>query len=658
MYKNLFLISIFLLTFTSFSQDNKVNKLKQSLTNYYKNKGVFVNQKDTIYINVLKELSAAYLLKNNDSSDYFIEEAIHITKVLNLKRKEVNLHKSFGVSLLKRGEYSKAILFFDNGLAALKRLKKSNETSMLYYLKAQCYLMIDKLPQSFLFSNKALLDCQKNNDVYGIADAYNILAVIYSKQGKDDLVLDCYTKGLSVLKEKSTIEAKRAREFLEFNLGVYYLEQKKHNKALKIFLKFYDNPFKESNLQKGKTAKVIGETYYKLSKYEKAEMFYNIAINIHLEANKKSELADAYIGLGEAIFPLKKHKEAIYFTEKGLQISIQIGELSSVKLAYKNLAHFYATQKKYKEAYLNYHSFKTISDSIFNREINNEITDIQHQYDLKKQEENFRVKQVHKDEISAKDNKNKSLLLLALLFFCLLLSTIVFGVYKSLKESKKQQLINEQSIQIKDVLIRETHHRVKNNLQIIIGLFGIQSQQLQDENTLKIINDGQRRVEAMSLIHEGLYHAEDISRIEIKKYLNDLVNHLSQIFIGDSNNIIVHLEVDQIYFDIDTTVPLGLMINELLSNSFKYGFKKQQKGNIYIKIEKINDINYSLEVSNDGDPLYKNFDIHKTESFGLKLVHLLSRQLRGAFSNQSNSQKTIFNVQFKDLRAFNNLLKK
>lgn len=638
--------------------DNNIKKIKQSLTRYYEKKETGLYEKDSTYLIVLKELREAFHLKNKDSSDYYLQEEIYLAKDLGLKKKEAYLHKYFGMNLMSRGEYSRAILSFDKALELQENLSYSNEMTLLYYSKAKSYLMLNNLTKSFLFINKVLLDYQKEKNEYGLANAYNILAILYSKQEKNDLVLESYNKGLLSIKDNPSNKAHKIREFLEFNLGVYHLGQEKYKKALKIFLTFYDNPIKESNLQKGKTAKVIGETYYKLLEYDKAEKFHNIAINIHIKAGKKEELADAYIGIGEIYFAQKKNQKAINFTKEGLVISNKVGELSTIKIAYKNLAKFYASQKKYKEAYLNHYEFKKISDSIFNHEINDEVNDLQHQYDLERQEESFRIKQVHKDEINSKEDKNQTLLFSILLFFIILLCFIVIGVYRTLKKSKRQQIIIENSVRIKDVLLREIHHRVKNNLQIIIGLFGIQSQQLQDENTLKIINDGQRRVQAMSLIHEGLYRAEDISNIEIKKYLKELVNHLSQVFIGDDNNITVHIEADQIYFDIDTTVPLGLIINELLSNSFKYGFSKQQVGNIYIKIERKNKIDYSLEVSNDGIPLAENFNIHRTNSFGLKLVHLLSKQLRGAFFNKSTPKKTIFNVQFKDLCTFNNLSKK
>ena len=659
MRKTLILIYLSLFTFQIYGQNNnKIKKLEHSLFDYYKKKEHSFYEKDSVYLEILIELSDTYYIKNKDSADLYMQEAIYLSKALNLIGKEADIHKFIGLKLMDKGQYLSAILSLDKALELQQKLNYPKEITLLNYKKALSYLMVDNLPNSLLFINKALLGYQKEKDEYGLAKTYNILAVLYSKQGKNKLVLDSYNKGLLVLKDNISVEAHSAREFLEFNLGVYHLGQEKYEKALKIFLAFYDHSFKESKLQKGKTAKVIGESYQKLLQYEKAEEFYNIAIAIHIKAEKKSELADAYIGVGETYFAQKKYEKAIHFTKKGLRISNEIGELSSIKIAYKNLAQFYASEKKYKEAYLNYYDYKTISDSIFNSEINNEIIDVQHQYELERQEENFRLKQTHKDEINAKDDRITTQLLLALIICCLLLCFMVVGVYRSLKKSKQQQLIIENSIRIKDVLIRETHHRVKNNLQIIIGLFGIQSQQMQDKNTLKIINDGQRRVQAMSLIHEGLYQAADISNIEIKKYLNELVNHLSQVFIGDDDYITVHVDVHQIYFDIDTTVPLGLIINELLSNSFKYGFNKKQKGNIYIKIVKLSKVNYSLEVSNDGDPLAEGFDMHKTNSFGLKLVHLLSRQLRGTFFNHSTSQKTIFNVQFKDLRTFNNLSKK
>ena len=211
----------------------------------------------------------------------------------------------------------------------------------------------------------------------------------------------------------------------------------------------------------------------------------------------------------------------------------------------------------------------------------------------------------------------------------------------------------EQSLLEKETLLREIHHRVKNNLQIISSLLNIQSDNVTDPTVLSSIKEGQSRVQAMSLIHQNLYQSEHLSNVDIENYLKELVVYLSEMFAGQNKDIEIVVDANKIEFDIDTAIPLGLIVNELVSNAYKYAFDNQQKGKVQIGIKAINDTDYELNVKDDGKGLPDDFDPTKSKSLGLKLVKILSKQLRGKFKS-SSSNGAVFVVTFKDLRAYQN----
>ncbi|RYG46138.1 MAG: sensor histidine kinase [Chitinophagaceae bacterium] len=134
--------------------------------------------------------------------------------------------------------------------------------------------------------------------------------------------------------------------------------------------------------------------------------------------------------------------------------------------------------------------------------------------------------------------------------------------------------------------------------------------------------------------------------------MRELVAYLSTMFRGDSNLVAVDIQTHGIRFDIDTAIPLGLIVNELISNAYKYAFDANEKGRINISIEAKGETDYELIISNDGKPLPANFDTKNTSSLGLKLVAMLSRQLRGKFSSTSQNNLTCFSVTFKDVKAW------
>ena len=158
----------------------------------------------------------------------------------------------------------------------------------------------------------------------------------------------------------------------------------------------------------------------------------------------------------------------------------------------------------------------------------------------------------------------------------------------------------------------------------------------------------------MSLIHQNLYQSQLINNVNIENYIKDLVQYLSEIFRNNSRDISVSVAAADIEFDIDTAIPLGLIVNELVSNAYKYAFDKQEEGSIRITIRHISGIEYQLEVADNGKGLPDNFDIKNNTSLGLKLVSILTRQLRGVLSVASTKETTAFTVRFKDLKAFLN----
>ncbi len=181
----------------------------------------------------------------------------------------------------------------------------------------------------------------------------------------------------------------------------------------------------------------------------------------------------------------------------------------------------------------------------------------------------------------------------------------------------------------KEVLLREIHHRVKNNLQIIISLLNLQSRYITDEKILAAIRESQNRVKAMALVHEKLYQAENIAQINLDDYTRFLGTGLIQFYGAKSRGITLTTDIRDIHVDINMAIPLGLIINELISNSLKYAFPDREKGEIFISVLKENHT-LSVLVKDDGIGIPADLDWRNTESLGLRLVISLVEQLNGS----------------------------
>ena len=202
----------------------------------------------------------------------------------------------------------------------------------------------------------------------------------------------------------------------------------------------------------------------------------------------------------------------------------------------------------------------------------------------------------------------------------------------------------EASLKEKDVLIKEIHHRVKNNLQIIISLLNLQSGYIKDEFTLKAVKDGQNRVRSMALVHEKFYQAEELSEINFNEYLEKLCQYLFQSYGDKSDRIELTVTGDQILLDMDTAMPCGLLVNEIVSNAYKYAFPGNIKGFINLSLSKESGA-VILKLHDNGIGLPPDFNLQSAESLGMQLIQALTNQLDGelVFSKENG---TTFEIKF------------
>ncbi|MDH5506622.1 MAG: ATP-binding protein, partial [Anaerolineae bacterium] len=185
------------------------------------------------------------------------------------------------------------------------------------------------------------------------------------------------------------------------------------------------------------------------------------------------------------------------------------------------------------------------------------------------------------------------------------------------------------SLHEKEFLLKEIHHRVKNNLQIISSLIHLQSKKITDEQTLTILKESQNRVKSMALIHEKLYQSSDFTQIDFADYIRSLAGHLFRTYQVNSNDISYEIFAEDVSLTIDLAIPCGVIINELVSNTLKHAFPGDMGGKITISLREASPNTLQLEITDTGVGFPKDIDFRKTDSLGLQLVNNLVEQLHG-----------------------------
>jgi PAS domain S-box-containing protein len=205
------------------------------------------------------------------------------------------------------------------------------------------------------------------------------------------------------------------------------------------------------------------------------------------------------------------------------------------------------------------------------------------------------------------------------------------------------------SLREKEVMLREIHHRVKNNMQVISSLFNLQAGKTANEEYREILKEGQTRIRAMSLVHEKLYQSRDLSKIDLAVYIQSLADHLFNVYLTDSNRIRLETDLEEVPLDINSAVPCGLILNEVISNSLKHAFPEGRKGLIRIGLKRGPDDMIILRVSDDGIGFPKDIDFLQFESLGLQIAKLLVGQLEGTI-DLDRTNGTTFTVTFRELK--------
>ena len=241
--------------------------------------------------------------------------------------------------------------------------------------------------------------------------------------------------------------------------------------------------------------------------------------------------------------------------------------------------------------------------------------------------------------------------LFSILFSVYLLGGVIGkNLLKAHNELHKIRNENEARIREKDTLLKEIHHRVKNNLQTVSSLLSLQSRSIEEPRIKTLIKSSQNRVISMAMVHEMLYMRHDLSKIEYKSYVEELSDYLIRSFKGTENNITLNIIIPDIKLGIDTAIPLGLLINEVITNALKYGIKDDDQGEIHIELVKSNGKDYILYIGDDGEGFPEGISHKNTKSLGLKLIHNLSRQLKGSINRDSSKKGTNYIVKFSDIQ--------
>lgn len=435
---------------------------------------------------------------------------------------------------------------------------------------------------------------------------------------------------------------------------------KKAEGLIQVFLSDVTNQRTDKEIIDGKILKGliignVGKCHVQLKEYEKAIPFLEESREIIKKHNKSkfsSDLIENTLALADCYLKLDNYAKATDY------LSDDINPIKPDNILKRNriYADYYYKTGDFKNStvYLKRNikirdSIDAQASNIKNQQLTSVVTqDLENSRKMMEQQK-AQLEESRKD-IKARDDK------ISLVFISLIFTLMGFAglVYAYLKSIKNQQLIAEQKFIIenslieKDSLLKEIHHRVKNNLQMVSSLLSLQTKNTKSKAAIEALEEGKSRVKAMALIHQKLYQNDDLSVIEMQSYIESLINSIQSVYKKGGHNINITVDAEGVELDIDRAIPFGLILNELVSNSFKYAFPNDDSnGKIYIHLRKIAGQEGFFEYVDNGIGLPEDTDERAKTSMGIRLMNRLANQLQTSLNTDKTTEGVRFWFNFK-----------
>lgn len=618
-------------------------------------KDISVKKPDSTRLKAFSKLATSHIGKNNDSAYYYIEKGLEVCNSIKSSSKsdviDTNFVSYYGQHYMVIGYFHYRKSELNEALRAFKKAEKIFSQGNKLRHEAECLnnsaVILTKMSngsEAIVDYHKALKIYTQLNDSLGKAYTLNNLSRVYREQDNIELAVKYIEESL----ELST--ALNAKELETLNLNAYAGLNKivgDTATALKLYEKALSirKALKDS-LGIATVLNNIGSLYKHKQHYRRAIDYFSNAQAITENLNNLEGLGHTLYNQGEVYFAINNLDKAKEMGSRALKIGDSINNVQVISRSAELLMDVYKKIGDWEKAF-EMQSLKMEMDAKkYNKESQKIAQREALKYQFEKEKAIDRKEEEQQQQLLAERAERQKIFYIAVGLVTLLLLALLFISAQRLRSAKQQnRLITKQSNERK-MLLQEIHHRVKNNFQIVSSLLRLQSYSIENESLRQSFEEAVNRINSMSIVHDIIYRQETFSEIDSKDYLEKLVQSLKQ----SSGNPKIDIEIDaqKPKLKIETLIHLGIALNELIINSFKYAFTSDHSNpKIRIFLNEVGDNEFELIYQDNGVGINKEID---QASFGMELIQTLIEHLEGSvnISSEENWNTTIF-IKFKDV---------
>ena len=571
-------------------------------------------QPDSIQFSALNDLAYYWHTRNLNTAMDFTKKGLNLTK----GKGDSLWHGSFqitqGAILLRMEKLDSAQIILEQA----KTKVKQSDVAFLYTQLGYVYERRGQLDKAADYALKSLDLGEKFNNDKVRALAYSDLSNLFWKQSKFESGLEYGLRSLKFFEAWGISDLDYA--FTLYVTGNNYLALKDYKKARKYYehsiiinerYGFYNN-LSDVYIS-------LVDLYAYLDEYENADKAGRDAVKYAELLENNFMIMRSWLAIGKMHIKKGNYTAAVEDLKKSITVATnQFGDAYYLSEAYKELGTAYANNDDYKSAFGALSIYDSLKNEVFTAEADHRISLLRTEFDVARKEGTIALQEA---QIKKHQTRQQLITIITILLFLLLLLA-----YKAISINIKKSKLLEKKNAEKEFLLKEIHHRVKNNLEIVSSLLSLQASLIKDPNIVDAMEQSQHRVHSMGMIHQKLYLGEQLAHIEMKDYFNNLTDYIVHSY-GKSEQVKVIIEMEKLQLDVDMAIPIGLIANELVSNSLKYAFPNNRKGSIHLALYQKGELLF-LNIKDDGIGIRQE---NKTEGtgFGTHLVNLLVQQLDG-----------------------------
>jgi len=522
-----------------------------------------------------------------------------------------------------------ALLFFDKAMAGFIAINNKKGQATTYFKMAWAHRHTGEHEKAMNEDLIALRLMEELDDKRGIASALGRVSEDLLKQGQADEALKYSDRAIKIC-EENNLQEQLSSELLNASYasvvaGEHEMGLKYADRAITII------KARGSDLtDMADASNSRGNALKRLGRYDEAIADYKVCLENSEKVNYAGGISSAIANLGEVNLLKGDFKEALPYQLKTIRLQLDNGDFSNLAENYLHLSTIYENLGEYKPALLYQKKALHLRDSINSVASDMALSELRTKYETEKQDATISIQEARLGQ-----QRKMQWLYIGI---AVLLGLFAFSFYRNALTRKK----TNQQLSVKnaenELLLKEIHHRVKNNLEVVSSLLALQSAQIDDPGIKGAMQEGQNRVQSIGIVHQKLYQGTNLAAVEMKDYFINLSDSILDSF-GAEGRITIECAMNNLELDIDTAVPLGLITNEILTNALKYAFPDGRKGRIEIGIVQKDPQTMQLKIADNG--VGKSGVIHGT-GFGSQLITLLTQQLNGSMREEVREGTAVY----------------